>query len=381
MAEEVPIGKSFAHLLRIFNPKPSQSRRQVVITLLSSLAAVLLALLLATFILWISGERPFSVFDKMWENATDSAKLYEMLDRSTPMMVSAVAVAVGFKMNLFNIGVEGQYLVGVFFAAVVASRLDTWAPLHVLIIFAVGMTAGSIWASIAAILKVKRGVNEVIVTIMLNQLALNLIDFLFSEYFRFTKPGGSLDVKTKPIPRSGWLPDLVQGKLGSFFLMGLIVVLLYWLLVFKSRFGFRLRASGLNAGAARTGGIASNRMIVASMLISGAVAGLIGMNYLLADSHAYGPSRPEGFGFSGIAVALLGRNHPAGIVGAAFLFSFLDTLNGPLQIDKVPQSIVMVIKAVILLAVVIVNEVVAVRVARRTADRTAAQLAVAGAAS
>ena len=99
------------------------------------------------------------------------------------------------------------------------------------------------------------------------------------------------------------------------------------------------------------------------------------MTYLLGDSHAYGPSRPDGYGFDGIAVALLGRNHPVGIVGSAMLFGFLDTLTGPLQLDKVPQSIVIVIKAIILLSVVIVNEMVSVKVNRRTADRTAAQLA------
>ena len=364
-----------ARLRRIVNPKPSQNRQQVLVTLASSLAAVVLALGIAAIVLAVSGENAGSLFTTMWDNIRDNHKLLDALERSTPLIITATAVAIGFKMNLFNIGVEGQFLIGVFFAGWFGPKMNLPAPLHVAIILLVAMTSAAIWAAIPAILKVKRGVNEVIATIMLNQLALNVIDFLFSEYARFTKPGGSLDVKSKPIPESGWMPDLVENRLNSFFIVALVVAVIYWLVVFKSRFGFRLRASGLNAGAARTGGIASGRMVIASMIISGAIAGLIGMTYLLGDSHAYGPSRPDGYGFDGIAVALLGRNHPVGIVGSAMLFGFLDTLTGPLQLDKVPQSIVIVIKAIILLSVVIVNEMVSVKVNRRTADRTAAQLA------
>jgi simple sugar transport system permease protein len=375
---------------RIVNPPSAQSRQQVLVTLASSVFAVFVALGIGSLILLVSGEKSTALFSTMWDHLRElpalfrgdwagSTHLLDALERSTPLMIAAVAVAIGFKMNLFNIGVEGQFLIGVFFAAWYGQAVDLPAPLHVLSILAVAMTTAALWAAIPAALKVRRGVNEVIVTIMLNNLALNLIDFLFGEYARFTQEGGSLDVKTKPLPQSGWMPDLVKNRLNSFFLVALLVAFLYWLLVFKSRFGYRLRASGLNAGAARTGGIASGRMIASAMVIGGAIAGLVGMTYLLGGSHAYGPSRPDGYGFDGIAVALLGRNHPAGIVVSAMLFGFLNTLTGPLQIDKVPQSIVIVVQAIILLSVVIVNEIVSVRVNRRTADRTAAELASASA--
>jgi simple sugar transport system permease protein len=289
-------------------------------------------------------------------------------------MIAAVAVAIGFKMNLFNIGVEGQFLMGMFFAAIAGAYVHLPAPLHVLFCLLVAMTAGAAWASIAAILKVKKGVNEVIATIMLNAIALSVIDWLFNEKFRYESE--SLDVKTKPLPKTAWMPDLVENRLNSFILIALVVVVAFWLVVYKSKFGFRLRASGANAVAARTAGISSNKMIITAMLMSGAVAGLAGMPSLLGDTHAYGPTRPDGYGFNGIAVALLGRNHPAGIVVAAILWGFLDSVAGPLQIAKIPQSIVLVIKAIILLTVVIVNEVVGRRVAKRTADRTAAALAL-----
>ena len=232
----------------------------------------------------------------------------------------------------------------------------------------------------------KRGVNEVIATIMLNSIALALIDWLFNDFFRYENPG-NLDVRTKPLPTSAWMPTLftvtsktdgggsVSTDVTSFVLIALLVVVAFWLLIYKSQFGFRLRASGGNAVAARTAGISSNRMILTAMLLSGGVAGLAGLPALLGTTHSYGPTRPDGYGFNGIAVALLGRNHPAGIIISALLWGFLDATAGPLQIAKIPQSIILVIKAIILITVVIVNEVVNRKMAKRTADRTAAQLA------
>ena len=283
-------------------------------------------------------------------------------------------------------GVQTCALPILFVAAVVGASVSLPAVLHVALILVVAMFAGSLWAALAGWLKVKKGVNEVIATIMLNAIALSVIDWLFNAKFR-SDTGNGLDVKTKPLPHTGWLPTLftitakkgasvIPQQVSSMLVVALFMVLVFWLVVYKSRFGFRLRASGFNAVAARTAGISSNRMIGAAMLMSGAIAGLVGMTYLLSESHAYGPSRPDGYGFNGIAVALLGRTHPGGIVAAAFLWGWLDSLSAPLQIAKIPQAIVLVLKAIILLTVVIVNEVVGRRVAKRTADRTAAQLAV-----
>jgi simple sugar transport system permease protein len=158
------------------------------------------------------------------------------------------------------------------------------------------------------------------------------------------------------------------------FLVALVVVLVYWVLVFKSRFGYRLRASGLNGVAARTAGISSNRMIVTALLISGAVAGLVAMPSVLGEVHAYGQGVPKLLGFAGIAVALLGRNSPIGIVIAALLFGFLDSTAAALQLEEVPNSIVKVMQAIIVLTVVIVNEATTRQMNRRTANRTAQQL-------
>jgi simple sugar transport system permease protein len=283
---------------------------------------------------------------------------------------------------MFNIGVEGQYLFGVFIAAVVGSRVTMPAPIHPVFVMLVAMIAAAAWAGIAGVLKVTRGVNEVIATIMLNGIALAVIEWMFQTWFRDSASNG-LNVTTQPLPSSAWIPDLVHGTspLNGFVLVTLLIALLYWLIVFKSRFGFRLRASGMNPVAARTSGISASRMIVVAMLLSGGIAGLVGMQSLLGNLHSYGLSIPTGYGFAGIAVALLGRNHPAGIIPAALLFGFLNATAGALQLKDVPSPIVEVMQAIILFTVVIFNEVVTRWLNRRTQAKTAAALELVGAPS
>jgi simple sugar transport system permease protein len=349
-----------------------------LITTASSLAAVLIAFLLGALLLLVTGKNPADAWATMKTVATTSRFQYETIERAAPLIISAVAFAVAAKMSLFNIGVQGQYLFGMFWAAVAGAYVDLPAPLHVTFILVVGMAAGAFWAGIAGVLKVRFGIHEVISTIMLNAIALQVIDWLFNEYFRYDDESGALDVRTKPLPSSAWTPDLIDGKVNSYALVSIVVVIGYYLLVQKSRFGFRLRASGLNPTAARTSGIGSSRMVIIAMLISGAVAGLAGLQYLLGGGdlvkHAYGPARPDSYGFNGLSVALLGRSSPIGIVLAALLWGFLDAAAGPLQLDDIPRSIVVVIQGITLFSVVIINEIVSRWYTKRTTERAAARL-------
>ena len=358
---------------KITTPANTQGVQRSLVTMASSIAAVLLSLIISGIILQVTGKDALDAYHKMFSTGIQGDKLLEALQRATPLMLSAVAVAIGFKMSMFNIGVEGQYLFAALIAAVVGAQFSLPGPIHVAIILVVAMAAGAAWASIAALLKVKRGVNEVIATIMLNYVALSVIQWLFDTWFRDNSVT-DLNVKTKLIPATGWMPQIVTGKLTGMFLVAIAVVIGYWVLVFKSRFGFRLRASGLNPVAARTAGIPSGRMIIIAMLLSGAVAGLIAMPSVLGEIHAYGQGVPSGLGFGGIAVALLGRNHPLGIAAAAFLFGFLDSTAGVLQLQKVPNSIIDVIQAILVLTVVIVNEAVTRYMNKRTANNTAAAI-------
>ncbi|HEY7625942.1 MAG TPA: ABC transporter permease [Ilumatobacteraceae bacterium] len=333
--------------------KNRQKWEGMAITLGGSLLAIAFALGLCAILLAAIGENPFKVYKDMFEYGTSKDSFLDEVQRAVPLMLSATAVAIGFKMKLFNIGVEGQTRIAVLLTAAIGAEVRMPAVLHVLFCIVLAMAVGAAGAGIAGVLKVKRGVNEVISTIMLNYIYIGLVSWMFDEFFIVSTD--TLNVKTQQLPRSAWFPQLVHGKLGGFLIIALIVIFAFWVLVWKTRFGFHLRASGANAGAARVAGVNPGRMVMTAMLLSGAVAGLVGLPGLLGDSHAYRRGLAEGYGFEGIAVALLGRNHPVGIVLAAILFGFLDRASAILQINAIPQEIVQIIKGVTVLAVVIVN--------------------------
>lgn len=351
-----------------------QQLQRAAVTAASSVLAVFVALLISAVILLITGKDPVRAFTTLFGAAGDTKVIQGSLNRATPLMISAAAVAIGFKMNLFNIGVEGQMRVALLTTAVVGAAVDLPAPLHIALCLVVAMASGAVWSGIAGWLKVKRGVNEVISTIMLNFIALSLVAWAFDDFFRVESPNESVLVKTKELPKSAWFPDLVDRRLNGMLLVAIAVLILFWVIVWKTRFGFRLRASGGNPGAARVTGVHPQRMILISMLLSGALAGLVGMRALLGDVHAYQNNLAEQQGFNGIAVALLGRNHPLGIFFSAILFGFLGEASGKLQLEDIPKEIATIMSGIIVLAVVIINEAVKRWDDRRIQRKAAAEL-------
>jgi simple sugar transport system permease protein len=284
-------------------------------------------------------------------------------------------------MGLFNIGVEGQYRLATILAAAVGAAVTLPAPLHVLLIVVVAALVGALWAGIVGVLKVTRGVSEVISSIMLNFIALGTASFLLTGPLRGSAEGESI-VTTRPIPESGWFPGLnglltglglaePRSELYGFILVAVVVGVVVAVVLKRTRFGFDLRATGLSPSAARASGVDAGGMVLKTMLLSGAVAGLIGLPELLGDTHEFGTEFTAGLGFLGIAVALLGRNSPVGIAVAALLFAFLDRAALPLQFADIPSSVVTIIQGTIVLAVVIANEI-ARRLALRSAERAGA---------
>ncbi|MEM8708845.1 MAG: ABC transporter permease, partial [Actinomycetota bacterium] len=296
--------------------------------------------------------------------------------------LSAVAAAIGFRMNLFNIGVEGQYLMGFLFAAQVGGLISLPQVLHILVIMVTAMVVGALYAGLAGILKTTRGVNEVISTIMLNSIAVGgLIAWLQQEWqAELGENFSSTELGTEPIDESGLLPtinglleiftrDIGQGKeLTGMLLIAILVGVLYYVLLNRTRFGFDLRASGINPFAARAGGVPPKRMVLAAMMFSGAVAGLIGM-VELADRGKFPPDPIQGLGFQGIAVALLGRNNPGGMAFAALLFAFLDVSSGVLDSTGAASREI----AVIMQGIVLLTAVIAYGVANRFRERDEAR--------
>ena len=351
-----------------------QKLQRAAVTSASSVLAVFVALLICAVILLVTGKNPLQAYSTLFGAVTNEKVMLDALNRATPLFISAAAVAIGFKMNLFNIGVEGQMRVALLTTAVVGGAVRLPAPLHVVFCLIVAMAAGAAWSAIAAWLKVRRNVNEVISTIMLNFIALAVVAWAFDEFFRVESETESLLVKTKDLPRTAWMPDFVDRRLNGMLVVALLVLVFFYVLVWKTKFGFRLRASGSNAGAARATGVSPKRMVAISMLISGALAGLVGMRALMGDVHAYQNGLAEQQGFNGIAVALLGRNHPVGIFFSGLLFGFLSAASGQLQLEDIPKEIVTIMQGIIVLAVVVINGAVKRYDEQRIQRKAAAEL-------
>jgi ABC-type uncharacterized transport system permease subunit len=366
--------------------------RRIGLALFAPVLAVVVALVISSAVMAALQVNPLRVFEIMVDFGDTPSQqvtaLVVILNRAVPLFLAGLAVAIAFRMGLFNIGVEGQYRLATILAAGAGAAVALPGPLHVLLIVVVAMAVAAIWAGIAAVLKVTRGVSEVISSIMLNVIALGIASFLLTGPLRGSPEGASI-VATADIPESGWMPGLngVFGLLGlanpprqlyGFLVVAIVVGVLVAVLLNRTRFGFDLRAAGLSPSAASASGVDASAMVVKTMLLSGAVAGLIGMPDLLGSTHAYTTDFTSGLGFLGIAVALLGRNRPGGIALAALLFAFLDRSLVPLQIQDYPASVVTIFQGTIVLAVVVANEI-ARRVARRSAARGAAPAgAVAG---
>ncbi|GAA1748634.1 ABC transporter permease [Nostocoides vanveenii] len=333
--------------------------RRILLSIGAPIAALLVAVILTSLVLFALGDPVRDVWITMLSKPKPR-QITNIVNGAIVLYLSAIAVAVGFRMNLFNIGVDGQYRVAAFAGAVFAGQ--AWFPgmLNVLVTIVVAMVAGGLWASIAAYLKVKRGVSEVISTIMLNAIATGVVQWMLLKVAVRTK--GSNAIGTKTIPESsqleGW--KLIPGatnRVYSMLLLAVIVGFLYWFVLGKTRFGFDLRATGRSESAAVASGVNVQRMVMTSMIASGALAGLVGMPLLFGQDHSYGTTFQAGLGFAGIGIALLGRNNAIGIAFAALLWSYLDTQSNGLQIRAgVAPELVNIIQGIILFAVVIAYE-------------------------
>jgi simple sugar transport system permease protein len=333
--------------------------------LLLAVSAPVLALVAAfaitSLVLIVAGDPVVDVWDQLL-SVPETRNLANILDNSTVLYLSGLAVAIGFRMNLFNIGVDGQYRVAVFVAAVVAG--EAWLPgyLNTLLAILAAMACGAVWAGIAGLLRATRGVSEVISTIMLNFIATGLVAYLLRK--AAVREEGSNVIGTKEIPETSRIPGFEIGdgpttEVYGFLFVAILFGFLYWFLLNRTRFGFDLRATGGSVTAASASGISVTRMTVYAMLLSGAVAGLVGLPILFGEAYTYGSTFQSGLGFAGIAIALLGRNNPVGIAIGALLFAYLDEQSNPLQIlVGVSPDIVAITQGVIVLTVVISYEVV-----------------------
>ncbi|WP_225837088.1 ABC transporter permease [Streptomyces sp. NK08204] len=358
-------------------------KERLLLGIAAPLLAVAAALVVTTLVILATGKNPGAAFSDMTTYGFASDSQVYILNKATTYYLAGVAVAIGFRMNLFNIGVDGQYRLAAFMAAVLGGALTVPGWIAIPLIILCAMATGALWAAIAGILKVTRGVSEVISTIMLNSIATAIIAYLLQPGRLGELLQGGTVISTKPLPSSSYFFSIDTGPAGElwgFIVIAVLVGLAYWFVLGRTRFGFDLRTVGLSESAASASGVSVKKMVATSMLISGAVAGLIGMPTLLNDSHGFSNDFPTGIGFTGIAIALLGRNHPVGIALGALLWGFLERTTNHLEFQGYDKEILGVIQGVIVLCVVIAYEVVRRYGLKRQQQKVGAELAAQAAA-
>src|SRR5215471_15469785 len=319
---------------------------------LMPLMAVGVALVLGAGLIWASGANVLEAYGGLFEGMCGSWRaLSETGVAATPYMLTGVAVALGFRGGLFNIGAEGQLYMGALGVVVgyTVGGLSTW--LHLPLVLAVGALGGAMWGAIPGVLKAKLGTHEVINTIMMNYIAIKLVDYLVKHVLR--DPTASLD-RTPYILPTAELPHLFgpHTRLHAGLLIALAALVLVAWLLGKTTLGFEIRTVGSNAAAAQYAGMSVARTLVLTMALSGLCAGLAGAVEILGLYHTLPAVFVTGYGFDAIAVALLAKSRPLGILPAALLWGGLRNGAGLMQVRTgVSIDLINVIQALVIVCV------------------------------
>jgi len=323
---------------------------------------ILFALFVAGIIIFLIGENPFDAFKIMITGAFgyDEAIGYTLY-YTTNFIFTGLAVAIAFHTNLFNIGGEGQAYIGGLGVAIVLLTLDSYLPFWLLLPLAILAAAvfGALWVAIPAYLQAYRGSHIVITTIMFNFIAANLMVYLLVNIFIVP---GSMSPESRTFSESAHLPfmhevfawfgiTITDTPLNISIFIALICCVLMWLFIWHTRWGYAIRTVGFSESAAAYAGINSKRTIMMAMGISGALAGMVGLNEIMGVHHKLLLNFVAGYGFTGIAVALMGRNHPFGIIIASLLFGTLYQGGAELafEIPAITREMVVAIQGLIIL--------------------------------
>ena len=276
--------------------------------------------------------------------------LSETMVATAPLILCGLSVALAFKSGLFNIGAQGQFIFGAIGASYIGFKYEMPMAMHILVATIAGVILAALWGGIVGLLKAKTGAHEVIVTIMLNYIAAKFLLFILSTKY-FLRPG-RLDPIAPSVKESAMLPGLfgVDYRVNIGIFIALAAAVFIWWLLNRSIIGFRFRAVGANSSAARTAGISVSAAMIATMAISGALAGMGGAIHTLGNQYELTDTVAASFGFDAITVALLGRGTPLGVILASFLFAGLRVGGQTMQANVgVPVEIVLVIQALVVL--------------------------------
>jgi len=290
-----------------------------------SFLSILLGLLVGAIVLIISGNSPIEAYGAMIEGIIGKPKYIAWtIIKATPYILTGLSIAFAFKTGLFNIGAEGQFIIGALVATVVGYSINLPAIIHIPLTMILAGLAGGLWGSIAGFLKSKFGINEVIATIMLNWIAFYLSNFMVSSSF-ISVPNSEASVNIQDSASIGidWLKGLVgpATSVNWGIIVSIVLVLAIWFILTKTTLGFELRAVGHNKDAAEYAGIDVGKSILKSMAIAGLLAGVAGAIQVMGVTHNITVlAAQEGYGFDGIAVALIANSNPIGVIFSGLLF-------------------------------------------------------------
>lgn len=330
-----------------------------------SIVSITIALLFGIFFILLTDKSPLTAYEALYFGAFGNFRnILNTLWRSTPLILTGLAFALPYRAGLINIGGEGQFLMGGFAAGVVG-YFFTSLPAFIHLPFAIlaGVAAGALWAGLSGWLKAKMDVNEVISTIMLNHIAVALtINYGINRLRTSTRMATPTIVNSAKLLRFKEMADSVFWsklpfvelfadpgiRLHMNFVLAVIAAVILWYLLFKTSLGYEFRAVGLNPDGAEYGGISANKTIIWTMIIGGAVAGLGGAGETLGTHLSFMAGMDAGFGFTGIAVGLIGQSHPIGAIFGGLLFGALNQGGLEMQFAGVPSEIVNIIQALVI---------------------------------
>lgn len=323
-------------------------------SVIPAVVAILIAAVVGDLLILSFGQSPRDVFRLLLEGTWGNAYGFgQVLYKATTLTFTGLAVSLGLRAGLFNVGAESQLAAGGFAAAMLGLILPTGLPSLVVLpvfILAAGLGGGMV-GGIPGVLKAKFGAHEVITTIMLNFVVMALLNYLVAVHFKVEGSLHTKEIGAGHIPRVDSVAESFHGSAANFILvLALLAAAGVAFYLFRTRRGFELRAVGLQPHAAEYGGVDVGAVWLRAMIASGAIAGVGGLNYVLGYKHYYEEGFTGGAGFLGIAVAIVGRNHPVGVVLAALLFATIS--QGGLAVNAiVPKEFVDVLQAVVIISV------------------------------
>jgi general nucleoside transport system permease protein len=327
------------------NPTPSRAT-----AILTPIVSILLGLLTGGLLILATGENPIEVYRAMLGGALgDRYGLAETIVKQIPLLLTGLGVAVAFRMQLWNIGAEGQFYLGAIGATAMALFILPDSPAIVLIpaMIAAGLLGGALWGAIPGVLRAYAGANETIVSLLLNYVAILFADWLIHGPWR--NPGGFGFPGTATFPDAAWLPRFGTYRVHLGLLLGLAAAMILWVVMRRTRWGYEIGVMGQNERAARYAGMRTRRAIVMVMMVSGALAGLAGMSEVAGIGHQMQRNLSPGYGYTAIIVAWVGRLHPLGIVLVSFLLAALLVGGDQLQMAmQLPAAVASMLQAIIL---------------------------------